>query len=101
MWCILNRYDSGSYPRSLEAIVAQKDQFAGYDPETEVTPEIRSLVEDVLNCWAREQAGETQVGRTMSREYRFFRGDGRHNHFTVGCHTGRERDWFLPSPCSS
>lgn len=98
MWCILNRYDSGSYPRSLEAIVAQKDQFAGYDPETEVTPEIRSLVEDVLSRWARERAGERDVGRTLPREYLFFLGDGRHNRFYREWGRGPAWDWSLPSP---
>lgn len=55
VWCALNRFDSGDpyYANCMTIydIVTQPAQFAGYDPENPLDPDILALVEDVLVRW--------------------------------------------------
>lgn len=102
VWCVLNRLDSGDpYYAACKTpldIVAQPAQFAGYDPDNPVLDDIYALVEDVLDRWAREKDGETDVGRVLPKEYLYFTGNGRENIFTTGWHCGDVWDWSAPNP---
>lgn len=102
VWCVLNRFDSGdpfyAECRTICDIVAQPDQFAGYDPDHPVDPDILALVEDVLARWQAERSCIGDVGRVLPAEYLFFTGDGEENIFTTEWRGGQTWDWSLDSP---
>lgn len=103
VWCILNRVDVKDYAcgNSIEYVVTFPKQFHGYDPDNPVTPHIKELVIDVLDRWQAEKEGAKDVGRILPKEYRFFEGDGRHNHY-VTSYGGKDYwDWSLESPYES
>lgn len=75
IWTILNRYDSGVFGDSVSEIVSAPMQFTGYDSSNPVTDANLSLVEDVVDRWERENAGEENVGRTLPEEYCYFVAD--------------------------
>lgn len=105
MWCACNRLDSGdSYYNSCDSvydIVTQKCQFYGYRENNSVNEHLVWLAQDVLDRWAAERNGATDVGRTLPKDYCFFWGDGLHNHFTTENMGGIKYDWSLPSPYES
>lgn len=105
MWCACNRLDSGdSHYNGCESvydIVTQKYQFYGYRENNPVDEHLVWLARDVLDRWAAERNGVTDVGRTLPKGYCFFWGDGLHNHFTTENMGGIKYDWSLPSPYSS
>ncbi len=80
VWVILNRVEDSRFPDTIRGVVTQPCQFYGYSPNHPVTPEILAVVNDVLNRWNSERNG-IAVTRELSREYVFFTGDGRVNHF--------------------
>lgn len=81
VWCILNRVDQGIYGGSIKEVVTAKYQFIGYKASHPVWDSILEVVRDVLNRWALEKAGETDVGRVLPSQYTNFYGDGKHNYF--------------------
>lgn len=98
VWCILNRYDAGTYGDSIEAVATAPGQFA-YRESSPVKPELKELALDVLERWQAEKAGESDVGRTLPADYLFFDGDGVANHFRQHYErAGGTWDWSLPSP---
>lgn len=98
IWCILNRVDDPRWPDTIEEVVIPS-QFNGYNSENPVTPELYELSLDVYNRWQQEKAGAKDVGRVLPKEYVFFHGDGKENHFrTEYEHTGNYWDWTLPDP---
>lgn len=88
-WTILNRYDHG-FAGSIPAVITAKNQFA-YRASAPVVNDfginLIELAEDVLLRWHRENMGETNVGRTLPKEYLYYHGDGHHNYFKIGEHT--------------
>ena len=52
----------------------------------------------MIERWLNEKDGETEVGRVLPREYLFFTGDGKHNHFRTEWDGGQVWDWSLQSP---
>lgn len=103
VWCILNRVDVKDYAcgNSIEYVVTFPKQFHGYDPDNPVTPHIKELVIDVLDRWQAEKEGAENVGRVLPKEYRFFEGDGRHNHYVTEYGGKDYWDWSLESPYES
>lgn len=100
-WCILNRVDAEgwAFGRSVEYVTTFPDQFHGYNPNNPVVPELYEMAVDVLTRWEREKRGETDVGRVLPPEFRWFRGDGKHNYFRDaydGSYT--VWDWSLQDP---
>lgn len=89
-WCILNRVDAGM-GKNIEAVVTAANQFF-YKPSFPTTSQaggydLVALATDVLDRWSREKAGQTNVGRVLPKQYKWYAGDGSHN-------------WFYPSwPC--
>lgn len=102
MWVVLNRYDSGdgyyASCNSIKDVVAQPNQFYGYNPDHPVEDRLETLARDVLDRWNREKNGEQNVGRVLPKEYQFFWGDGLHNHFVTTPGGGDTYDWTLQSP---
>lgn len=77
-WTILNRVDYGN--DSIYRVVREPDQFA-FSEGTLVDDELLLLANDVLDRWNREKNGETDVGRVLPKEYRYFEGHSGHNYF--------------------
>lgn len=97
IWCILNRVDVGQGGDTILEVATHPKQFAYY-PNNPATDELKELAQDVITRWSREKSGETDVGRTLPKEYVFFTGDGEHNNFTVEWNGTDKWDWSLPSP---
>ena len=99
-WCALNRLDSEDpyYPDTLAEVLTQSGAFA-WIPNTYVDPELLDLARDVVNRWWRERNGETDVGRTLPKEYLFFAGRNGENHFRDK-YSGNFTywDWSMPDP---
>lgn len=102
VWCALNRFDSGDpyYANCMTIydIVTQPSQFAGYDPENPLDPDILAIVEDVLVRWMAEKVCVGDVGRVLPAEYLYFTGDGEHNYFRDQYDGGNTWRWTLDSP---
>ena len=101
-WCILNRVDAEGYAcgESIEYVVTFPEQFA-YAENAPVTEQLQALAYDVLVRWNAEHSGAEEVGRTLPREYKYFVGDGKQNHFSVNWKGKSYWDWSLPSPYES
>lgn len=83
-WCILNRYDTQRYGKTLHSVIWAKSQFAhSTRTVSDNGTDLIWLANDVLTRWYREQQGETEVGRTLPQGYCFYYGDGYHNNFRM------------------
>ena len=79
VWCICNRADARN--QSIEEVVTAPYQFAGYDPDHPVEPEIVEVVEEVFQAWARGEEALILPPYATTSNYQFFGGDGEHNWF--------------------
>ena len=52
----------------------------------------------MIERWLDEKDGKAGTGRVLPREYLFFTGDGKHNHFRTEWDGGQVWDWSLQSP---
>ena len=95
-WTVLNRVDK--YGSTVHDVVRAPHQFAFYEGTT-VDATLLELAKDVLNRWANEKNGLTDVGRVLPKEYTYFEGYGGHNHFRDD-YSGNYNlwDYSLPSP---
>lgn len=88
-WCILNRVDAGM-GKNIQSVALAANQFyykAGAPTVSDHGYDLVALATDVLDRWSREKAGQTNVGRVLPKQYKWYAGDGVHN-------------WFYPSwPC--
>lgn len=88
-WCILNRVDAGM-GKNIQAVALAANQFyykAGAPTVSDHGYDLVALATDVLDRWSQEKAGQTNVGRVLPKQYKWYAGDGSHN-------------WFYPSwPC--
>lgn len=83
-WCILNRYDTQRYGKTLHSVIWAKSQFAhSTRTVSDNGTDLIWLANDVLSRWYRENQGETEVGRTLPQGYCFYYGDGYHNNFRM------------------
>lgn len=98
VWCILNRVDSPYYPDTIEGVVTQRRQFHGYNESHPVTARIERLARDVLDRWFAEKNGDTDCGRVLPKDYIYFEGDGKHNHYSTEWLSDEFYDWSLPNP---
>ena len=73
VWCILNRVDTGY--GTIAEVVSAPNQFHGYSPNFPVDENIKNLVIDVIARWKIEKITTEDVGRTLPKEYLFFRAD--------------------------
>lgn len=74
VWCALNYLDSGKWEHTIIEVVKSPNRFTGYSESCKVTNENIWIAQDVLERYARELAGEDDVGRTLPKEYICFRG---------------------------
>lgn len=79
VWCICNRADARN--QSVEEVITAPYQFAGYDPDHPVEPEIVEVVEEVFQAWARGEEALVLPPYATTSNYQFFGGDGDHNWF--------------------
>lgn len=79
VWCICNRADVRD--QSVEEVVTAPHQFAGYDPDHPVEPEIVEVVEAVFQAWARNEEALILPPYATTSNYQYFGGDGEHNWF--------------------
>ena len=80
VWCILNRVDEGVWGDGIIGVITRPGQFAGYDPDHPIWPELYEIAQDVLAQWRLERGGET-VERVLPREFVYFSGNGSYNAF--------------------
>lgn len=95
IWCILNRVDAGY--GSISQVCKAPNQFAWYS-NTIPREDHLVLAHDVYTRWLREHNGETDVGRTLPREYMWFSGNGYINTFRDAYRGGNYWNWSLPNP---
>lgn len=100
VWCILNRVDSfnGEGEAAIIGTIIAKNQFTGYRKNNPVLPKLEEMAIDVLGRWELEKLGETDVGRVLPKEYRWFLGYNGRNHFRDSYRNGKIWDWSLESP---
>ena len=98
VWCILNRADATG--NSISSIITAPHQFA-WIPSKGYSQEQYELVKDIFTRWLLEKEGFENVGRVLPEEYKWFHGDGYHNHFRNAYSKSYTIwDWSLPSPYS-
>ena len=97
IWCILNRVDNGYWGDTISEVATYPKAFA-WVPDTPVEPELLLLAADVCERWNLEKAGASEVGRVLPREYLYFTGNGKLNHFTTEWKGTKVWDWSLESP---
>ena len=93
IWCILNRFDDGTFGSSLKAIITKPHQLQGYKESFPVEDDILELCKDVVYRWENNLEG-----RTLPKEYLYFSGDGRHNYFRTEYEGGETYDFSLENP---
>ena len=96
VWCILNRADATG--NSISSVITAPHQFA-WIPSQAYNQEQYDFVKDIFTRWLLEKEGIENVGRVLPEEYKWFHGDGYHNHFR-NAYSGSYAiwDWSLPSP---
>lgn len=93
MWAVLNRVDAGY--GDISTCIKAKRQFVGYKSENPVTDELYDLAKLVIEDWATG----TEEYRVLPHIFRYFYGDGRHNHFTTKPNGGGvEYNHLIPDP---
>jgi hypothetical protein len=95
-WTILNRFDNGGFGSTIPAIITARNQFAYSRNAPTVNQcgiDLLALSEDVLLRWQSEREGQTDVGRTLPKNYCFYWGDGHHNYFRTS-DRGKGYLWF-------
>lgn len=93
MWAVLNRVDAGY--GDISTCIKAKRQFVGYKSENPVTDELYDLAKLVIEDWATG----TEEYCVLPHIFRYFYGDGRHNHFTTKPNGGGvEYNHLIPDP---
>lgn len=103
-WCILNRLDSGRFQGSIPAVITADGQFAYRKSAPMVNDfgiDLFALAQDVLLRWQAEREGEVNVGRTLPKEYCFYKGNGYHNYFQITNNGRKVLDFGLENPYES
>lgn len=95
-WNILNRVDNEYYPDTIEKVVTQPSQYAGYNECNPVDADLYDIALDVLYRWRIEKLGVGDVGRILPKEYLYFNGNGVVNIYRDS--SGNKWAWGLPSP---
>ena len=95
-WVVLNRVDA-KYGDTIAAVATAASQF-GYIATVPVRDDLLKLSYDVLGRWAKERAGETDVGRVLPKDYFWYSGDGAHNYFRNVYAGGESWNYSLVSP---
>lgn len=99
VWCVLNRYDNGKFGKTIVDVATAPNQFSGYVKnrtykDMECYEECKAMVIDVLDRYYTEE----QVGRTLPKDYLYFYGDGKQNHFTKEWRGKNYWNWSMENP---
>lgn len=84
VWTVLQRVDAGgvfAQYDTIEAAITAPGQFAGYNENHPVDPDIYDLCLEVLSDWQSGAEPPTHEIYAPTAPYYFFDGDGRHNWF--------------------
>lgn len=100
-WCVLNRVDSEEWPNTVEEVITQPHQFAGYSEDFPATEENKKIAADVLMRYNAEKNGDTGAGRVLPEEYTYFTGDGTRNYFRSEYIAAGYWGWNLKTPYKS
>jgi hypothetical protein len=73
VWCILNRVDSGR--GTIAQVITAYEQFHGYSSNNPVTEKQLAIAKDVVARWLLEKYTYGDVGRTLPKEYLYFKSD--------------------------
>jgi len=85
IWTVLNRVDStiAYFPDTIQEVITKPNQFA-WNPDAPTIDYFgRDLIEfchRILMFWAYGE--DNGIFRTLPEDYYWFKGDGKHNHFT-------------------
>ena len=94
-WTALNRADAQQ--TTLDKILTAPNQFA-YSSKTIVRSDLLALSYDVLDRWAAERLGATDVGRVLPKDYLWYTGNGKHNFFRNSYAGHNYWNYSLPNP---
>lgn len=101
-WCVLNRVDSTDYEfrnmNTIEEVLTAPGQVEGYRESNPLDDHLVELAEDVLIRWNMEKDGVEDVGRVLPKDYYFWWGDGKNNHFRKQLEDQVFWDWLWDSP---
>lgn len=101
-WCVLNRVDSTDWEfrnmNTIEEVLTAPGQIEGYKEDNPLDDHLVELAEDVLIRWNMEKDGVVDVGRVLPKDYYFWWGDGKHNHFRKQLEDQVFWDWSWDSP---
>lgn len=101
-WCILNRVDSTDWEfrnmNTIEEVLTAPGQIEGYKEDNPLDDHLVKLAEDVLIRWNMEKDGVVDVGRVLPKDYYFWWGDGKHNHFRKQLEDQEFWDWSWDNP---
>lgn len=98
-WTILNRVDSPRWPDTIVEVITQKNQFQGYHSTIEPSEASRTIAEDVLARWWLEKTYGYSYGRTLPKEYLYFRGDHVRTNYFYKVDGGTQAwDWSWGNP---
>lgn len=92
-WCIVNRVDDARFPNSVEKVVTQKYQFAGYSKNNPIDEEFYAIAVDVLARWQMEQYCIGDVGRVLPKQFVYFGGNGTVNRYRDAYDTETANYW--------
>lgn len=99
VWCALNRLDSPRWPDTIVEVVTQKNQFQGYHSYNEPTEETIRIVQDVYARYWLEKTYGYSYGRTLPKEYLYFRGDHVRTNYFYKVDGGTQAwDWSWGDP---
>lgn len=101
VWCVLNRvdakYEEGT-PEQVTGCLKAPHQFA-YRYYGDIHKGIEDLCIDVLIRWQLEHSGLlVDCGRVLPPSYKFFHGDGTHNHFRKEFESCEYWGWIYQDP---
>lgn len=101
-WCILNRVDAGM-GKNIQSVALAENQFyyeSGAPTVSDHGYDLVALATDVLDRWSREKAGQTNVGRVLPKQYKWYIGDRSHNWFYPSWPCKRAQRWIFKSVSS-
>lgn len=81
VWTILQRVDDDRFPDTIEGVILEPNQFAGYNEDYPIAEDIREICKQVLDDWIHECPPPTMAPYAQTAPYLFFDGDGTHNWF--------------------
>ena len=81
VWTILQRVDADNWANTIEGVVTQKRQFAGYKESNPIDADIYALCLTELTDWWHGAEPPTHEIYAPTAPYFFFDGDGRNNWF--------------------